>query len=136
FILIETGLFFISLYALKMLIDSVATHAQNPMESPDVLNNIVLAGISGILYLAFKSLSSYVGEVQSATIAEHMSDKIHDKTIALDLAFYESSDYFDVLNRALNAGTERPTLIINTLFEIMKSFMSLIAFGTVLITID
>src|SRR5690606_27320697 len=32
--------------------------------------------------------------------------------------------------------TERPTLIINTLFEILKNFMSLIAFGTVLITID
>src|SRR5690606_4417007 len=136
FILIETGLFFISLYALKLLIDSVAKYVQNPTESSDIVNAIILAGISGVVALAFKSLSSYVAEIQSATIAEHLSDKIHEKTIALDLAFYESSDYFDILNRALNAGTERPTLVINTLFEIIKNLMSLAAFGVVLVTID
>src|SRR5690606_2226729 len=35
-----------------------------------------------------------------------------------------------------NAGTERPTLVINTLFEIIKNLMSLAAFGVVLVTID
>lgn len=135
-ILMETGLFFISLYSLKLLIDSVSNHANNPIGSSNVINSIILAGVSGIVYLAFKSLSTYISEIQSATIAEHISDEIHEKTIALDLAFYESPDYFDVLNRALNAGTDRPIAVINTLFEIIKTLMSLVAFGTVLITID
>lgn len=135
-IVIETCLFFLSLYAIKLLIDAVSEHAQGLIERADMINAMALAGLSGIAYVAFKSLSSYTAEVQSATIAEHISNKIHEKTIALDLQFYESPDYFDVLNRALNAGTDRPTIVIETLFDIMKNGMSLIAIGTVLITID
>lgn len=135
-IAVETGLFFLSLYSLKLLIDAVGTDVSNMVGNPEVTSAIVFAAIAGIAYLAFKSISSYFGEVQSATIAEHMSDKIHDTTIDLDLAFYESPDYFDILNRALNAGSERPAVVINTLFEIVKNSMSLIAFGSVLVTID
>lgn len=134
-ILVETGIFFISLYALKLLIDAVSENTDN-LGGQEVTTSLIIAAVSGILYLAVKSLSVYISEVQSQTIAEHISDEIHEKTIALDLAFYESPDYYDTLNRALNAGSDRPVAVINTLFEILKSIMSLIAFGTVLITID
>lgn len=134
-ILVETGVFFVSLYALKLLIDTVSENTDN-LNGSEVINSLLIAAVSGIAYIAIKSLSVYISEVQSQTIAEHISDEIHEKTIALDLAFYESPDYYDMLNRALNAGTDRPTAVINTLFEIVKSIMSLIAFGTVLITID
>lgn len=135
-IALETGLFFLSLYSLKLLIDAVGSNTQSPLDSPQVVNSIIMAAVTGIAYLAFKSISTYIAEVQAATIAEHMSDKIHSTTIGLDLAFYESPDYFDILNRALNAGSDRPTVVINTLFEIIKNTMSLLAFGSILITID
>ncbi|WP_118196310.1 ABC transporter ATP-binding protein [Albibacterium indicum] len=134
-ILIETGIFFVSLYALKLLIDTVSENTDN-IGNPEVINSLILAAVSGIAYIAIKSLSVYISEVQSQTIAEHISDEIHEKTIALDLAFYESPDYYDMLNRALNAGSDRPVAVINTLFEILKTIMSLVAFGMVLITID
>lgn len=135
-IALETGLFFLSLYSLKLLIDSVGSNLANPLANPEVVNSIIMAAVAGIAHLAFKSISTYIAEVQSTTIAEHMSDKIHTTTTGLDLAFYESPDYFDVLNRALNAGSERPTAVINTLFEIIKNSMSLIAFGSILVSID
>lgn len=135
-IALETGLFFLSLYSLKLLIDAVGSNTQNPLENPEIVNSIIFAAVSGIAYLAFKAVSTYIAEVQAATIAEHMSDKIHSTTIDLDLAFYESPDYFDILNRALNAGSDRPTVVINTLFEIIKNSMSMVAFGSILITID
>lgn len=135
-IALETGLFFLSLYSLKLLIDAVGSNTQNPLENPEIVNSIIMAAATGIAYLAFKAVSTYIAEVQAATIAEHMSDKIHSTTIGLDLAFYESPDYFDILNRALNAGSDRPTVVINTLFEIIKNSMSMVAFGSILITID
>lgn len=135
-IALETGLFFLSLYSIKLLIDAVGSNTNDALDNPEVINSIIMAAVTGIAYLAFKSISTYIAEVQSATIAEHMSDKIHNTTIELDLAFYESPDYFDVLNRALNAGSDRPTVVINTIFEIIKNSMSLLAFGTILITID
>lgn len=134
-ILIETGLFFTSLYLLKLLVDSIAgSKAQG--EDSQVLTYIVFAAASGVLHLGFKSLSAFYAEKQSATIAEHINDKIHERTIALDLAFYESPDYFDVLNRAMNAGAERPAAVINTLFEITKTLLSLAGLAIILISID
>src|SRR5690606_4939852 len=134
-ILIETGLFFTSLYLLKLLVDSIAG-SQVPGEDSQVLQYIVFAAAAGVLHLCFKSLSAFYAEKQSATIAEHINDSIHERTIALDLAFYESPDYFDVLNRAMNAGAERPAAVINTLFEIAKTLLSLVGLGIILISID
>lgn len=135
-ILIETGLFFASLYLLKLLIDAVVNDATNLSKGSDVSTLIIFAAIAAVLHVSFKSISSFYAEKQSATISEHINEKIHNSTIRLDLAFYESADYFDVLNRAMNAGTDRPAAVINTLFEIAKTLMALVGVGIILITID
>jgi ATP-binding cassette subfamily B protein len=135
-IILETGLFFLSLYSLKLLVDAVGANSMNPLENSSVINSILIAGGLSIAYFAVKSLSSYISEVQAATVAEHISDRIHETSIALDLSYYENPDYFDILNRALNAGTERPTVVITSLFEVSKNAMSLIAFGSFLATIS
>jgi len=131
-ILIETSLFFASLYLLKLLIDVVSS----PNASTDILKYIILAATAAVFHVGFKSLSSFYAEKQSAIIAENINNKIHESTISLDLSFYESPDYFDILNRAMNAGAERPAGVINTLFEIIKTLMSLVGIGIILITID
>lgn len=135
-ILIETGLFFASLYLLKLLIDAVVNNTSILGGGSDVLTLIILATITAILHVSSKSISSFYAEKQSATISEHINEKIHNSTIKLDLAFYESPDYFDILNRAMNAGTDRPAAVISTLFEIAKTLMALIGVGIILITID
>jgi len=135
-ILIETGLFFASLYLLKLLIDVVVIYTSNPNGGSGVVTLIILAAVAAILHVSIKSISSFYAEKQSATISEHINEKIHRSTINLDLAFYESPNYFDILNRAMNAGTDRPAAVISTLFEIVKTLMSLIGVGIILITID
>src|SRR5690606_3981790 len=57
-ILIETGLFFTSLYLLKLLVDSIAG-SQVPGEDSQVFQYIVFAAAAGVLHLCFKSLSAF-----------------------------------------------------------------------------
>lgn len=136
FILAETILYFISLYLLKLLVDAVS-HPAGGLQSHDkIIHYILWTLISGISYFVIKSISAYITEIQAAYVAEFLNDKIHQQTISLDLAFYESPDYFDILKRAMDAGTHRPSQVIISLVDIIKNIMTLMALATVLVTID
>src|SRR5690606_13508348 len=74
-ILIETGLFFASLYLLKLLIDAVVNDATNLSKGSDVSTLIIFAAIAAVLHVSFKSISSFYAEKQSATISEHINEK-------------------------------------------------------------
>lgn len=136
FIFIETALYFVSLYLLKLLVDAVSHPGSNQHNHEQIIRYILWTLISGVLYFVIKSISAYITEIQAAYVAEYLNDKIHQQTILMDLAFYESPDYFDILKRAMDAGTHRPSQVIISLMEIIKNIMTLMALATVLITID
>lgn len=136
FIVLETALFFSSLYVLKLLIDAVSAGGPPGERHDKVVFYIVLAGVTGILYLLIKAVSTYLTEVQAAHVSELVNDRIHAKTVSLDLSYYEDPEYFDILKRALDAGVQRPSQVIVSLFNILKNCMTLLALGSVLLTID
>lgn len=136
-IFIETAVFFASLYLIKLLIDVVSKSQANlAIAKEEIFKYIILAGIAGILYYVIKAFTAYLTELQSVKVAEHINENIHDKAVTLDLSFYESPNYFDTLKRAMDAGADRPSLVITTLIEIAKNTLSLLAIASVLLTID
>src|SRR5690625_362145 len=136
-IMAETGFFFLSLYWLKLLIDSISNAGQDLQAyKNEIFFNILIACIAAVLYAVAKALSTYVTEKQSARVAEYLDDRIHKSAIGLDLSFYESPEYFDILKRAKDAGADRPALFIKTLSEIVKNLLTFAAIAGILITID
>lgn len=133
-IILESLVFFASLYLLKLLIDQVALNV--PGAKHHVLFYVGAAGAAAAVYVIIKALSSYVTEIYAATVAEYIDDKIHARAVALDFSFYESSDYFDILKRAKDAGPERPQAIVSNLADIAKNIMSLAAIAFILVGID
>lgn len=136
-IVVESITFFGSFYFLKILIDVVSSAKYGSAESRNqILLYITLAGVAGLAYYMIRSFSAYVTEKQSAKVAEHVNQQIHEKAVSLDLSFYESPSYYDTLKRAMDSGADRPALVITTLIEIIKNVASLIAVGSVLIVIN
>lgn len=136
-IILETGLFFFSLYALKLLIDSVSASGFNlSSHEEEVVSRIWLAGIASVVYMVARAISAYVIEKQSARVAAHLDDRIHECATQLDLSFYESPEYFDILKRARDAGEDRPALVIKTISEIVKNSLTVMAMAVVLVAID
>jgi ATP-binding cassette subfamily B protein len=137
FIIVESILFFSSLYLLKVLIDTISRHAVNNAQNEDiVIKYVILSASSAILYTLIKSISGYITEKQSGKVAEFVDDRIHESAIRVDLSFYESPEYFDILKRAKDMGNEKPNLIVFSLVDITKNTISLIAIGSILVTID
>lgn len=135
FIVLETAGYFASLYTLKELIDAVARGGP-AAEPPGILLYIAAAGAAGILYFIVKAVSAYFTEVQAAHVSEHLNDRIHASTVSLDLTYFEDPAYFDLFKRAKDAGTQRPSQVVTSLFDILKNGMTVLALGSVLLTID
>lgn len=136
-IFVETGIYFASLYVFKRLIDVVAHPAPEAARAhADLLNNLIVLTVVSILYIVAKSLSGYITETQAMKVGERIDNKIHTRAMELDLEFYESPDYFDVLKRAREAGAERPNAVVHNLVDIAKNLMMSIGLASVIVSIN
>ncbi|WEK21223.1 MAG: ABC transporter ATP-binding protein [Candidatus Pedobacter colombiensis] len=136
-IFLETIFMLGSLYSLKLLVDIVSKSDLNNLANGGiVLKYVLFAGVIGILYNVIRALSAYTGEIQAARVSENIDDKIHDIAANLELSFYESPEYFDVLKRAKDAGSYRPNQVILSLLDIAKNLLNLFGVALILISIN
>ena len=126
-----------SLYLMKLIVDTVLA----AMGSPDpaaafgrVLAYVIAAGGLALAQAGLQSLSGLMREALSLKVGDRMYDVLHDKSIAVDLDYYENPQYFDTLHRAQREGPYRPTQIVNTLMGLGQSAISLLAMAGLLLT--
>jgi ATP-binding cassette subfamily B protein len=136
-IILETAFMLGSLYSLKTLID-VFTKTQLTGTAKEMLivKYTTIAAVIGVLYYVIRAISAYISEIQAARVSELIDDKIHEIAANLEVSFYESPEYFDILKRAKDAGSYRPNLVIISLLDIVKNCLSLLGAGVMLITIN
>lgn len=136
-ILLESLVFFVAFFMLKLVINTLSAPSENVPEKVSLVTKYVIAaGSVSILYIIIKSISAYVTEVQAARVSEQIDGKVHKAAVGLDLAFYESPAYFDILKRAKDAGPERPNTIVTNIVDIVKNVMMFFVVGSVLTSID
>jgi len=127
----------LTLYLTKLLVDAVAagiTSADKADAFRHVVLLIALIGGAALLNAGISSLAELVRENQSQRLLDHVKSLIHQKSIALDLSFYEDSGFYDTLHRAQQEGSYRPQNIVNGLTEIVRSSVSLLAIIGLLIS--
>jgi len=137
FVVIQGALPLLSLYLLKLIIDSVSKTipfagvpdpaSQSFHGFSPVVCYIALAGGAGLLTAICSFFSEYAKKAQSLAVTDHMFSVLHEKSISVDLAYYESAKYRDTLHRAQREGPYRPTSIVNGLIFTGQSCASLIA---------
>ncbi len=141
-VIILGGLPLISLYLVKLIIDSVTGMGINPGTSlfdqdfTRPLLYIAMACGIGLLVAFFNFLSEYLKKAQSLTVADYMYSVLHKKSNQIDLAFFESSKYRDTLFRAQQEGPYRPTSIVNGLFIAGQNSASFIAVAGLLFMLN
>ena len=120
----------VTLYIMKLIVDAVTS----AIRSGDVSTNgsqviylIVLAAGVAIFHAALRSAGAYVSKVQSTIVTDRVATTLQDKSISLDLSYYENPRYYDTLHRAQQEGPYRPTHIVNGLIRLIQSGVSLTA---------
>ncbi len=69
-------------------------------------------------------------------VADYVDRMIHERAIVVDLAFYKSPQYYDSLQRARAAGSERPAYVITTLAQFFRSTIFLVGILVLMATLD
>ncbi len=118
------------LYLMKLIVDAVtaAVAAPDPAAAFDrVILYVLVAAVIALASAALRVVSTLVTEVQSLRVTDRVHDILHEKSIEIDLSYYENPTYHNTLHRAQAEAPYRPTRIVSELAQIGQSSISLAA---------
>jgi ATP-binding cassette subfamily B protein len=90
-------------------------------------------GITLGLTVAAQSASSWVATVQSEIVLDYTSNLIHMQASSLDLSFYETPEYYDLLERARQDAASQPLALLRNVGNLFQNGITLIAMIGVLL---
>jgi ATP-binding cassette, subfamily B, bacterial len=97
---------------------------------------IVLAAWIGAIMLAtqlLRVLTAWVRTAQSEMVRDYLASLLQKKSLEVDLAFYDSSDFYDHLHRARMEATHRPIELLEGLGSLLQGGITLIVILGILI---
>ena len=80
-----------------------------------------------------RGLNRWVQAAQSEHVTEHIKQRIHHQAITLDLSYYETPAYYDMLNRARNEASSMPLSLVQNIGRLIQNSITLIAMIAVLL---
>jgi ATP-binding cassette, subfamily B, bacterial len=94
-----------------------------------------IAAMAAVLLASelLQSAANWVRTAQSALLQDHVSGLIHQKSAAVDLAFYDWPEYYDELHRARQEAAYRPVALLENLGNLFQNGITLVAMLGVLI---
>ncbi|HXG19023.1 MAG TPA: ABC transporter ATP-binding protein [Methylomirabilota bacterium] len=92
----------------------------------------LMIGIVVLIELT-QSVSGWIRTAQAELIRDYLSTLVHEKSVAVDLAFYESPEYHDHLERARNDLSNRPLTLLENVGSLLQNLITLFAMATLLI---
>jgi len=97
---------------------------------------LLLVGLTVLTLLAaeaLRGLTGWVRTVQSEKVQDHIHGLIHEKALSLDMAFYDSPDYYDRLHRARVDALSRPAAMLENIGAFLQNGVTLVAMCLVLL---
>ena len=113
------------LYFFKLIVDQLT----NSTTDAAFANLMALIGAAlGLTVLGnlCNALVGYTSTMQTHLVADHMQHLVQVKSIVMDLAYYENSQYYDKLHRAQREAPARPLRIIQSLTELGRNGLTLL----------
>lgn len=119
----------VTMYMVKLIIDNTTLAAAAENKSTYffyVLFIIIITGLISILGEICSNFSLLAKEQMSQAASDHVFDMLHKKSTELDLEYYETPEYHDMLYRARTEAPFRPPRIVNDVIQIIQNSVSII----------
>jgi ATP-binding cassette subfamily B protein len=136
FLLAQGMLPIATVYLTRSIVDGMVAARAAGGAWPDVRRVLVLvAGLAAVLLLSelLRALAGWVRAAQAERIKDYISGLIHRKSVAVDLAFYDLSEYYDHLHRAREDASYHPAVLLESTGSLLQNGITLIAMIGVLI---
>jgi ATP-binding cassette subfamily B protein len=125
-----------TVYLTRLLVDSLVVSiragASWEIARPSLVFVALMVGIL-VLNELLKGLIEWVSTAQTELVQDHVSALIHDKTIELDLSFYDSPEYYDRLHRVRSDSAGRSLALLDNTGGLLQNGLTLLAMAGVLL---
>jgi ATP-binding cassette subfamily B protein len=120
----------------RPLVDGLLAAVRAGGDWPSLRRVLLLAALMGAALLLTEALRVAAGWVcanQSELVQDHIQGLIHRQSAAVDLAFYDSAEFYDQLHRARAEASYRPVALVESLGSLFQNGVTLAAMLAVLI---
>lgn len=125
-----------AVYLTKLLVDSVADVVGSGYSWETIQPVLLPAGLMAATLLLTQATGSILGWIRTAQaelVQDEIKARIHQKAAAVDLEFYETSDYFDLLARANGQADSRSLSILQNVGGLLQNTLTLVSIAALLI---
>ncbi len=133
-IVLQSVLPLISLYQLKILIDLITSSQSNA--SSEVWYNIALVCLVFLFIQIANVINQIVNEILGQKIMNFINSLLHNKSLELDLTYYDNPEYHDTFHRAQQEASFRPIQILMSISEFIKNSISFIGVAVILASVS
>jgi ATP-binding cassette subfamily B protein len=126
-----------TLYCFKLIVDYLTGLGTDSAVQRSVDELVLLIGAALGINLIGNLLNALLGHfstVQANLVSDHMQRIVQSKSVELDLAYYENSQFFDKLHRAQREAPARPVRIVEGLTQVARNGLTLLGALALLLT--
>ena len=126
-----------TVYLTRWLVDNIAAAIGQGIAGENLQIVIMPAiKIAGILLLSeiFKGIGSLIRTNQAELVKDRISALVHQKSVEIDLACYESAEYYDLLNRIRGGASDRTLSLMESIGSLLKNSLTLLSMTFVLMS--
>lgn len=128
----------LGLYTVKLVVDAVTEAVRTPAANAPTGRVLLMVALAGAVALAIalsRVAAAFVTETHARVVGNHMSEVLYTKSCEVDLAYYETPGYYDVLHRAQREAASRPLQIVRDLAVVGRSSISMAAILGLLVSL-
>jgi ATP-binding cassette, subfamily B, bacterial len=128
-----------SLYLTKLIVDVLAASVNNSNKTAvfkELLFLLALVAVVTIVTSICHSLGEMVDAAQSQRVVDYVESTLYRQAMVIDIEFYETPHYLDILQRAQRAAPYQPVEILGHLTLFMQNAISLVAMVGLLLSLN
>ncbi len=129
------------LYAIKLFGDEVAKAVEAGVDGTvsdeqqwQMLLMVGFAAGVALLQSLSQAAGRWIGEAQAQAVTDYMYGILHDKSVAVDLSYYENPGFKDKLHRAQREAPFRPRRIVSSLLDVSNNGVLLLSMAALLVS--
>ncbi len=134
---IQSVLPVLSVYLIRELVNQGTTLIRAGWDSPILQSVVEIAVLLALVQIAIQIISSVIEWVrsnQAEIVRDHISDLIQQKATSLDISFFDTPEYYDLLHRVRTDARQKPLTLLENLGGLATSSLTLLGMLAILAT--
>ena len=126
-----------TVYLTKAIVDSMVLVIDSGGSEETITPAILYIGLMALVLLIteiLRSLTRWVRTALTEEVKDYLSNIIHEQATRLDMAYFETPEYYDRLHRSLNEARYRPVSLLENIGVVFQNSLTMVAMFGVLAT--